>query len=53
MLKNIKDEIDKGMPVITYIKKKYGFNSIEEFEAYIKLLEEKSNKYDDLKKGNN
>lgn len=50
MFENAKKEFDKGMPVITYIKKKYGFNSIEEFEAYISKLEEKVAKYDEQSK---
>ncbi|MGX6969489.1 hypothetical protein [Vagococcus bubulae] len=50
MLDNLKQEFDKGMPVITYIKKKYGFDSVEEFEAYIKELKEKADKYDEQQK---
>lgn len=48
MLDNMKKELDKGMPVITYVKKKYGFSSIEEFESYVAELKEKADKYDDL-----
>lgn len=50
MLENVKKEFDKGMPVITYIKKTYGFDSIEEFETYVKELQEKATKYDALQK---
>ncbi|MDT2823082.1 hypothetical protein P7H74_15125 [Enterococcus devriesei] len=50
MLENLKKDFDKGMPVITYIKKKYGFDSIEEFEKYMKDLKEKAEKYDALAK---
>lgn len=48
MLNNMKNEFDKGMPVITYIKKKYGFSSVEEFENYVDELKEKADKYDAL-----
>lgn len=50
MFDNLKEEFDKGMPVITYIKQKYGFDSIEEFESYIKELKEKADKYDEQQK---
>lgn len=45
---DLKKEFDKGMPTITYVKKKYGFHSIEEFEKYIAELTEKAKKYDEL-----
>lgn len=48
MMNNFKKEFDKGMPVITYIKKKFGFSSIEEFETYVEDLKEKAGKYDNL-----
>lgn len=48
MLENVKTAFDKGMPVITYIKKKYGFDSVEAFESYIEDLKEKAEKYDAL-----
>lgn len=50
MFEKAKKELGKGMPVITYIKKKYDFDSVEEFEAYISILQEKAKKYDDLLK---
>ncbi|WP_158559352.1 hypothetical protein [Melissococcus sp. OM08-11BH] len=50
MFDNLKEEFDKGMPITTYIKKKYGFDSVEEFEAYIKKLKEKADKYDEQQK---
>lgn len=46
MMDNFKKEFDKGMPVITYVKKKFGFNSVEYFESYIEALKEKADKYD-------
>lgn len=49
-MNNIKKSFDKGMPIITYIKKKYGFASVEEFEAYIGGLKAKADKYDKLQK---
>lgn len=48
MLDNLKKDFDKGMPVITYIKKHFGFESVDEFESYIKNLKEKAEKYDQL-----
>lgn len=51
MLDNMKKEFDKGMPIVTYIKKKYGFSSVEEFENYIAELKEKADKYDALSQG--
>lgn len=48
MMKDFKKEFDKGMPSITYIKKKFGFQSIDEFEAYIAELKEKAQKYDEM-----
>lgn len=50
MLENLKKEVDKGMPVISYIKKKYGFESVEAFETYIEGLKKKAEKYDALAK---
>lgn len=50
MLDNLKKELDKGMPVTTYVKKKYDFDSVEEFEKYVTLLQEKASKYDKLSK---
>lgn len=47
MKMDLKKEFDKGMPIITYVKK-YGFQSIEEFENYIAILKEKAQKYDAL-----
>lgn len=47
---DLKKEFDKGMPVITYVKKKYGFQCIDEFEQYIAQLQEKAQKYDELMK---
>jgi hypothetical protein len=41
-------EFHKGMPIITYIKKKYGFQGVEEFEKYVATLKEKAQKYDEL-----
>lgn len=40
MSSKLRKEFDKGMPVITYIKKKYGFSDVKEFESYIALLKE-------------
>lgn len=48
MMDNFKKEFDKGMPVITYVKKKFSFSSVEEFESYIEALKEKADKYDRL-----
>lgn len=50
MLNNLKKDFDKGMPVITYIKKKFGFESIEDFENYVKELQSKADKYDQIVK---
>ncbi|MDR2977039.1 MAG: hypothetical protein LBV19_07025 [Streptococcaceae bacterium] len=50
MFEKAKEELDKGMPVISYIKKNYGFDSVAEFEAYIAKLKEKADKYDLLLK---
>lgn len=52
VLEELKKEFDKGMPIITYVKKNYGFQSIEAFEAYIAELQEKAKKYDELVGGN-
>lgn len=51
-LSSLKKEFDKGTPISTYVKKKYKFASVEEFEKYIVELEEKAKKYDDLIKDN-
>lgn len=48
MLNELKTEFDKGMPVATYIKKKYGFTSIAAFEEYVASLKLKAEKYDQL-----
>lgn len=45
MAGDFKKEFDKGMPVITWVKKQ-GFASVEAFEAYIAELKEKAEKYD-------
>lgn len=45
-------ELNKGMPIITYVKKNFGFKSMEEFEAYIEQLKEKAEKYDALMANN-
>ncbi|MCI1904236.1 hypothetical protein QUW13_09455 [Enterococcus hirae] len=50
MFEKAKKEFDKGMPVITYIKRKYGFDSVEAFEKYIAELEDKAKKYDERNK---
>lgn len=42
----IMTELNKGMPTITYVKKKFGFTSIEAFEEYVAKLKEKAEKYD-------
>lgn len=47
-ISDFKKEFDKGMPVSTYIKKKYNFDNIDEFEKYIHELQEKAEKYDNL-----
>lgn len=46
MFEEVKREFDKGMPVLTYVKKRYGFSSVEEFESYIAELHEKAQKWD-------
>lgn len=46
--KGLKKDLDKGMPVITYIKTKFGFESVEDFESYINGLREKADKYDQI-----
>ena len=48
MLKHFKINFDKGMPIITYIKKNFGFSSVEEFENYIHDIQHKATKYDQL-----
>ncbi|GAB2025306.1 hypothetical protein [Lactovum odontotermitis] len=50
MFEKAKEELDKGMPLISYIKKNYGFDSVAEFEAYVAELKEKAEKYDSLTK---
>lgn len=40
----ISKELNKGMPTITYIKKKFGFQSIEAFEGYVEMLRKKAEK---------
>lgn len=50
MFDNLKKDFEKGMPVITYIKKNFGFDSVDEFENYIRDLKEKAAKYDQLVK---
>ncbi|NLW79236.1 MAG: hypothetical protein GXY32_07490 [Ruminococcaceae bacterium] len=47
MAGDFKKAFDKGMPVITWVKKQ-GFDSVEAFEAYIEELKEKAEKYDAL-----
>lgn len=47
-VEEFKKEFDKGMPTITYVKKRYGFQSIDAFEAYVAQLQEKAKKYDEL-----
>lgn len=47
-LDNLKREFDKGMPVITYIKKKFDFDNISDFEEYIVEIQEKAKKYDEI-----
>lgn len=49
MIDKIKTEFNNGMPVITFVKKNYGFSSVEEFQQYVAVLQEKAAAYDKIK----
>lgn len=49
-MEDFKKEFNKGMPVITYIKKRFGLASVDEFEQYIETLKAKAEKYDEMTK---
>lgn len=47
-LESLKKEFYNGEPIITYIKKNYGFQSVKAFEEYSTQLQRKAKKYDEL-----